>query len=325
MSTRDVVLQHGALPALVELGSTFSDATPLSLVRNVSRTLHNLCRKKPAPPLDLVSPALPLLARLIHNTDEKTVADACWALYHMSYGSNDRIEAVLQAGVAPRLVELLHDETTALSAALCTVSNFVTGDEAQTQRILDLNVLPTLLKLLGNSKKNIRKEAAWAVSNIACGTQDQIQAVIEAGLVPKLIELIQTADADVQKEAAWAVSNTTCGGDADQIMYLVQQGAIPPLCNLLDSDNDEVVEMVLEGLQNILIILPPEEGWRTFSSPHAPGALRLKALDQFLQCDGVKKIKALGIRNTPQTQQSLITSNRARSIIETYFPKSEDV
>jgi HEAT repeat protein len=298
VSTRDVALQHGALPALVELGSTFSDATPLPLVRNVSWTLSNLCRDKPAPHLDLVSPALPLLARLIHNNDMETVTDACWALSYISDGPNDRIEAVLQAGVAPRLVELLHDETTALTPALRTVGNFVTGDEAQTQRILDLNVLPTLLKLLDSPKKNIRKEAAWVVSNITGGTRDQIQAVIEAGLVPKLIELLQSAEFFIRKEAAWAVANVANEGDAAQVAYLVQQGAIPPMCKLLGSRNDEVVTVAIEGLQNILDKLSPE-------------ALQ-EALQVIQQCEGDTMIKAL------RNHQNAAISNRATDIIE-YF------
>ena len=54
-----------------------------------------------------VKPALPALERLIHSSDEEVLTDACWALSYLSDGTNDKIQAVLEAGVCPRLVELL--------------------------------------------------------------------------------------------------------------------------------------------------------------------------------------------------------------------------
>ena len=54
-----------------------------------------------------VNPALPALARLIHSDDEEVLTDACWALSYLSDGTNDKIQAVIEAGVCPRLVELL--------------------------------------------------------------------------------------------------------------------------------------------------------------------------------------------------------------------------
>lgn len=54
-----------------------------------------------------VKPALPALANLIHSNDEEVLTDACWALSYLSDGTNDKIQAVIEAGVCPRLVELL--------------------------------------------------------------------------------------------------------------------------------------------------------------------------------------------------------------------------
>lgn len=52
-------------------------------------------------------PALPALQRLIHSNDDEVLTDACWALSYLSDGTNDKIQAVIDAGVCPRLVELL--------------------------------------------------------------------------------------------------------------------------------------------------------------------------------------------------------------------------
>jgi importin subunit alpha-2 len=54
----------------------------------------------------------------------------------------------------------------------------VTGDDVQTQVVLNCSVLPCLLSLLGSSKEAIRKEACWTISNITAGNKNQIQVKI---------------------------------------------------------------------------------------------------------------------------------------------------
>lgn len=250
---RDLVLSLGTLNALLHVSESFGESSRLSTVRNATWTLSNLCRGKPAPAFELVKPALPLLSRLIFSNDMEIVTDACWALSYISDGPNDRIQAVLNAGVAPRLVELLTSPTPSVQTpALRTVGNIVTGDDTQTQFIINLNAIPALLWLLDHQKKNIRKEACWTISNITAGTSDQIQAVINAGVIPKLIEILKTSEFDIQKEAAWGISNATSGGTPDQIIYIVQQGALEPLCHLLSVSDSKIVTVALEGIENIL-------------------------------------------------------------------------
>lgn len=47
------------------------------------------------------------MKRLIHCQDEDVSSTACWALSFLSGGTNDKIQAVIESGVLPRLVELL--------------------------------------------------------------------------------------------------------------------------------------------------------------------------------------------------------------------------
>lgn len=124
----------------------------------------------------------------------------------------------------------------------------------QTQVVLASGALPALLSLLGSPKEGIRKEACWTVSNITAGSPAQIQAVIDAGIIPPLIRILQHADFKTKKEACWAMSNATSGGLAEpsQIRYLVQEGAIKPLCDLLQSTDNKIIQVALDGLENIL-------------------------------------------------------------------------
>ena len=93
-----------------------------------------------------MKPALPALERLVHSNDEEVLADACWALSYMSDGTNDKIQAVIETGVCPRFVKLLlNPSSSVLIPALRMVGNIVTGDDLQTQCIIDHGALSCFL------------------------------------------------------------------------------------------------------------------------------------------------------------------------------------
>ena len=207
---RDLVLTQGALQPLLD---QLNPNSKMSMLRNATWTLSNLCRGKPQPAWPMVQPALTVLAQLIFSNDDEVLADACWALSYLSDGPNEKIQAVIEAGVCRRLVELLmHPSPSVQTPALRTVGNIVTGDDLQTQIIINFSALPCLHALLGNPKKGIRKEACWTISNITAGNKDQIQSVIDSNIVPPLVQLLNSAEFDIRKEAAWAISNATSGG-----------------------------------------------------------------------------------------------------------------
>jgi importin subunit alpha-1 len=113
-------------------------------------------------------------------------------------------------------------------------------------------VLPCLHSLLSNDRKGIRKETCWALSNITAGSKEQIQAVIEHGIIPVLVHMLEMEDFDIRKECAWAISNATSGGDDLHIKFLVDNGCVLPLVNLLDKPDVRIVSVALEGIENIL-------------------------------------------------------------------------
>ena len=142
-------------------------ATKVSLVRNATWTLSNLCRGKPQSSLASVAEAVPVLGRLLHASDAEVVADALWALSYTSDGPNDRIQCVLDAGCVPRMVQLLsHPAQTVVTPALRGVGNIVTGDDSQTQAVINVGVVPALLPLLSHSKRTVR--FCWGGSVRAC-------------------------------------------------------------------------------------------------------------------------------------------------------------
>ncbi|XP_075105135.1 importin subunit alpha isoform X1 [Nicotiana tabacum] len=307
---RDLVLGHGALAPLL---AQFNEHAKLSMLRNATWTLSNFCRGKPQPQFEQTKAALPTLARLIHSNDEEVLTDACWALSYLSDGTNDKIQAVIEAGVCPRLVELLlHSSPSVLIPALRTVGNIVTGDDIQTQVIIDHHALPCLLNLLTqNYKKSIKKEACWTISNITAGSRNQIQAVIEAGIIAPLVHLLQNAEFEIKKEAAWAISNATSGGNHDQIKFLVSQGCIKPLCDLLVCPDPRIVTVCLEGLENILKIGEADKDLGNTEGVNVYAQL----IDE---AEGLEKIENL------QSHDNTEIYEKAVKILETYWLEEDD-
>ncbi|XP_066502046.1 importin subunit alpha-5 isoform X1 [Hoplias malabaricus] len=248
---RDYVLDCNILPSLIQL---LAKQNRLTMMRNAVWALSNLCRgKNPPPDFSKVSPCLSVLSWLLFVNDTDILADACWALSYLSDGPNDKIQAVIDSGVCRRLVELLlHSDYKVVSPALRAVGNIVTGDDLQTQVILNCSALQSLLHLLSSPKESIKKEACWTISNITAGNRAQIQMVIDAGLLPPLIHILQVAEFRTRKEAAWAITNATSGGSAEQIRHLVELGCIKPLCDLLTLMDSKIVQVALNGLENIL-------------------------------------------------------------------------
>ncbi len=247
---RDLVLSMGVLEPLVAL---MTPTAKLSVLRNATWTLSNLCRGKPPPDFRLVGYALPILAAIIYSLDTDVLTDALWALSYLSDGPNERLQAVLEAGVLQRVVELLsHQQATVATPSLRTVGNIVTGDDLQTQSAINAGLLTHLQRLLTNGKKAIRKEACWTISNIMAGTPEQIQSVLDANIMQLIVVMLERGELEVRKEAAWAVCNGTSGGNPDQIAYMVQCGVIPPLLQMLSARDFRVAGVILEGLENIL-------------------------------------------------------------------------
>ncbi|NXL16049.1 IMA7 protein, partial [Setophaga kirtlandii] len=287
-------------------------STRLTMTRNAVWALSNLCRgKSPPPEFDKVSPCLPVLSRLLFNSDSDLLADACWALSYLSDGPNEKIQAVVDSGVCRRLVELLmHNDYKVASPALRAVGNIVTGDDIQTQVILNCSALPCLLHLLSSPKESIRKEACWTISNITAGNRAQIQAVIDANIFPVLIEILQKAEFRTRKEAAWAITNATSGGTPEQIRYLVNLGCIKPLCDLLTVMDSKIVLVALNGLENILRLGEQE------ANQSGTGINPYCSLIE--EAYGLDKIEFLQSHDNQEIYQ------KAFDLIEHYFAMEED-
>eukprot|EP00064_Thunnus_orientalis_P004031 superscaffoldBa00000353_g4042 len=202
-----------SLGVVKPLLSFISPSIPITFLRNVTWVMVNLCRHKdPPPPMETIQEILPALCVLIHHTDVST-------------------------------------------AALRAVGNIVTGTDEQTQVVLNCDALSHFPALLTHPKEKINKEAVWFLSNITAGNQQQVQAVIDAKLVPMIIHLLDKVNVSSSFYYCICVKYSLMMYDTfveQQVAHLIEKQVIPPFCNLLTVKDAQVVQVVLDGLSNIL-------------------------------------------------------------------------
>jgi len=145
------------------------------------------------------------------------------------------------------------------------------------------------------------KESAWLLSNITAGTKAHVQAVIDAQLVPKVIELLSKGELPTRREAARCITNLSLSGKPEQVAYVLQQGVLEPFCNLLGSEDPQIVVVVLDGISNILKMASASDEDLDLITNHIE------------ECGGLDKIETL--QNDPNEEIYKL----AFDVIDRYF------
>ena len=206
--------------------------------------------------------------------------------------------------MSPSYYFLLSSESNIVTPALRTVGNFVSGNDDQTQAVIDAGLMSKMQTLLNHPKRIIRKEACWVISNIAAGTQQQINTVLKTkGCMQQVIEMAISSEWEVRKEAIWIVSNIATGGTDKQIMAAVEAGAIDAICSVLNVNDSKMVLVALDAVDAILKL----------------GEKLNKDYASFVdECDGLTMIESLQEHESDEVYQKAI------GIIETYFGTDDD-
>jgi importin subunit alpha-6/7 len=280
------IVKYNAIDAIVQELQKQREIDTLGNIGKGISALAKIVHMKKVKPLEVLQPLIDLLAHFIMSTDKQIVSDVCWALSSISEMNECNVQAVLDAGVAHRLVELLMDESLMVHKhALRTIGNICTGSESQLQVseshghssfifhffqntithlmehvyvcmhvclkvLLDLGLVPCLVRLIESPLIKIRREVYWTISNITAGTDRQIQTIIDAGLIPILMKAAESEADKLSRETILAVSNV-CYGTPEQIHYFVRNGCLRTMCLGLKGTDRHVVDAMLESLKTV--------------------------------------------------------------------------
>ncbi|CAF1270251.1 unnamed protein product [Adineta ricciae] len=254
----------------------------------------------------LIPSIIPILSRLLqNNTDTRILRGVCYIIRKLIQQSNKLISTVIENSVIPRLVTLLeHTVEVIRLSALTVIKEILGGNDQEKQMVLDDDgFLPHLSMLFDVDRTQINENLCDVIVNITAGTESQIQAVIDADIFPRMIQFLYL-DADKIKERVACTIRNSTRFSSTQTEYFVGQGAIPLLFDLLRSSETKIIEIVLEGLQNIL-------GWGVAESKQMqnsnPYTMLIKELNEL---DKVEELRS---------HRDNEVAARARHIIETYF------
>lgn len=192
------------------------------------------------------------------NLDEKvlTLCDSCWALVELSVEDRDVVAGLINAGLCPRLVELLYisQSSIILAPILRLLGNIVSADVMFSQAVIDARLLEVMPSVMTNTSRAVREEASWMLSNIAGSQVEQVLALIQTpGVVPSLMEQMAWAEYGVKREATWAICNVIVQASAEYVREMMHMGVLQSFCPLLEEWEDPMVELViLEAIESLL-------------------------------------------------------------------------
>ena len=194
---------------------------------------------------------LPVVSFLLTREDVDTLFQSIRMIDKLA--DTGHIDPIIESGLIRQLVSfLIHVEDKLKALTLKVLINIAAGTDEQTQAVLDHGFLKYFPGLFLSKNENIVIDALWLLSNIAGGNQEQTQAVIDAGFIPNIINALDKGSNDKQRWAVEVIYSISAKRSTKQIMFLVDNGVIAPLCSVLTLTYNEILVTALYTIYNIL-------------------------------------------------------------------------
>ncbi|KAF9366408.1 Importin alpha subunit (Karyopherin alpha subunit) (Serine-rich RNA polymerase I suppressor protein) [Mortierella sp. NVP85] len=280
---RDLILQSGALEIILQLIEMCEDPSiakeqKYMILRIAVWCVSNLCRGsgRCAPEWMQVTPAFPMLRRLMYIDDTEILADTCWAMCRILNGTHkmNLDTVVIDKELCMRFVTLLSEPHPTIQVpSLRSLINIASGPEFHTQLLIDAMAIPVLgsQEMLAHRNSTIRRDALLGISNITAGTADQVREVTlqdNGNVMRRVVDILRRGDVGgeelgdeilenheeggdwrVLREAAWVISNATSVLDLEITGHLVYRlDLLPSIAQLIDPRRERKANYVLPAV-----------------------------------------------------------------------------
>lgn len=275
-------------------------------IENQIRVVGNFFRFDNNPGFSSSKKVIEMMGYVVHNiSHQKTLEEALWCLVFISSelneGWEDMDKVFIESNIINRnTIKWLQLERLA-GPMLRLCGNFATGSDEITQVLLDAGFLDYVPLLLRNDKNY--KDVFWIASNMAAGTYEQTAKIMDSGTVLRAITLMPRVMRKVKRECLYLIKNILSKKAGEWTDYIVRNGGIEIVCDLISMNNAEITLLVLSIVKKFLKMNPDgSKGYR----------------DRVEECGGLDQIENL------QHHPNRKVYEKSLFILETYFEATEN-